>query len=373
MASYEKHPKTKLWSVRYYGKDDKGVPRQLRFSGGFKTKKEAQVAFEEFIAKKREEKNRPIETKRAEEEEKDSVLFSKLASDFLCHKKSRVKESTFYDIESRLNTRILPFFKDKKIGDITPIMVNKWLDTLSDYSHNYRSTLLTQFCSVLSFGNKYFDLKNISSKIERPRNIEQKKEMQVWTPDEFHAFINRVTDPEYVAFYWTLYVIGCRLGEALALTWADFDFEESKIKINKSYSYKTRKTTSTKNTSSNRTLSFPEYYKNIMQNYRQWQIENAASTEYVFGGGATLNENTIRRKTDETAKQAGVKRIRIHDFRHSCASLLLHKGVQIVAVSKYLGHANVTQTLNTYAHMMPDDQSIILNALSSIENTSHVF
>ena len=57
MASYEKHPKTKLWSVRYYGKDDKGVPRQLRFSGGFKTKKEAQVAFEEFIAKKREEKN----------------------------------------------------------------------------------------------------------------------------------------------------------------------------------------------------------------------------------------------------------------------------------------------------------------------------
>ncbi|MBQ7347752.1 MAG: tyrosine-type recombinase/integrase [Clostridia bacterium] len=371
MASYEKHPKTKLWSVRYYGKDENGIPRQLRFSGGFKTKKDAQSAFEEYMEKKKEEeKNKPIEIEKAKEEEKDSVLFSALASDFLRHKKTRVKESTYYDISSRLNTRILPFFKDKKIGDITPIMVNQWLDTLSDYSHNYRSTLLTQFCSVLAFGDKYFDLKNISSKIDRPRNIEQKKEMQVWTPEEFQRFIKVVSDPQYIAFYWTLYVIGCRLGEALALTWNDFDFENSKIKINKSFSYKTQKTTSPKNSTSNRTLSLPQYYKNIMLEYKDWQSQNKISTEHVFGGDQILNENTIRRKTDEAAERAGVKRIRIHDFRHSCASLLLHKGVQIVAVSKYLGHANVTQTLNTYGHMMPDDQSMILNALNAIEQKS---
>ena len=367
MASYEKHPKTKLWSIRYYGKDDKGVPRQLRFSGGFKTKKDAQLAFEEFMEKKKEEeKNRPIEIQKTAEEEKGNILFSALSADFLRHKKTRVKESTYYDIESRLNTRILPFFKDKKIGDITPIMVNQWIDSLSEYSYNYRSTLLTQFCSVLAFGDKYFDLKNISSKIERPRNVEPKKEMQVWTPEEFQAFIKVVSDPQYIAFYWTLYVIGCRLGEALALVWKDFDFENSKIRINKSFSYKTKKSTSTKNSSSNRMLSFPDYYKNIMLAYKDWQSQNKGSTDFVFGGDQILNENTIRRKTDEYAKEAGVKRIRIHDVRHSCASLLLHKGVQIVAVSKYLGHANVTQTLNTYAHMMPDDQTMIMNALDTI-------
>ena len=64
---------------------------------------------------------------------------------------------------------------------------------------------------------------------------------------------------------------------------------------------------------------------------------------------------------------SGVKRIRIHDLRHSCASLLIHKGVSIVAVSRHLGHTTIEQTLNTYSHMMPDDRTMILKTLSSIE------
>jgi len=108
-----------------------------------------------MIQKREEEKNKPLVI----QEESKSTLFSSLAEDFLKHKKTRVKESTFYDIQSRLNTRILPFFKDMTVEEITPLTVNQWLDTLSDYSFNYRSNLLTQFCSILSFGDKYFNLK----------------------------------------------------------------------------------------------------------------------------------------------------------------------------------------------------------------------
>lgn len=365
MASYEKHPKTKLWSVRYYGEDENGIPRQLRFSGGFKTKKAAQEAFELFMEEKKEkEKNKPVDLENVEQ--KNEILFSDLAASFLQHKKTRVKESTYIDIESRVNKRIVPFFDRKKVEEITPTMIDQWLDSLSKYKYNYRSTLLTQLRSIFKYGNIYFNLPNVSGKVEKPRNVEKKEEMQIWTPEEFHQFINVVKDPVYHALYWTLYVVGCRLGEALALSWEDFDFGNMKIKIMKSYSYKSKEVTSTKNDPSNRVLSIPKYYAEIMMKYS----EMFPKKRFVFGGDKILNENTIRRKTTEYAKTAKVKRIRMHDFRHSCASLLLHKGVQIVAVSKYLGHANVTQTLDTYAHMMPDDQSIIMRALCSINDVN---
>lgn len=363
MASFEKHPKTKLWSARFYETGEDGKPRQRRLSGGFKTKKEAQAAFEEYLLqKKEEEKNKPLD--QLQEDEKNGVLFSQLAADFLKHKKTRVKESTYYDIESRVTKRIVPFFEGKTVEEITPSMIDQWLCSLSNYKFNYRSTLLTQLRSIFKYGNIYFNLPNVSGKVEKPRNNEKKEEMQIWTPDEFNQFINVVNDPVYHALYWTLYVVGCRLGEALALSWSDFDFDAGKIKIMKSFSYKSKEVTSTKNDPSNRVLSMPKYYANIMMAYREQFPKN----RYIFGGDKIINENTIRRKTTQYAEKAEVKRIRLHDFRHSCASLLLHKGVQIVAVSKYLGHANVTQTLDTYAHMLPDDQTAIMNALCTIQD-----
>ncbi len=88
---------------------------------------------------------------------------------------------------------------------------------------------------------------------------------------------------------------------------------------------------------------------------------------YVFGGKDPFPPTNLERTLTKAAAAAGVKRIRIHDLRHSCASLLIHKGVTIVAVSRHLGHTTVEQTLNTYSHMMPDDRTMILKTLSSVE------
>ena len=88
--------------------------------------------------------------------------------------------------------------------------------------------------------------------------------------------------------------------------------------------------------------------------------------KFLFGtNDKPLSENTITRKFHSFAQKAGVKEIRLHDLRHSCASLLISNGVPITAVSEQLGHANTQQTLTTYAHMMPKDKDKILQALSS--------
>ena len=90
------------------------------------------------------------------------------------------------------------------------------------------------------------------------------------------------------------------------------------------------------------------------------------SPTFVFGGERPLAQRTTDRYFSDTCEKAGVKKIRIHDLRHSCASLLISRGVSIVAVSRQLGHSNIEQTLNTYSHLMPDDKSKIIAELETV-------
>ena len=101
-----------------------------------------------------------------------------------------------------------------------------------------------------------------------------------------------------------------------------------------------------------------------------WEHKDRCKTEYgfqedwfVFGSQEPLSDQTIRRRLNEYADKAGVKRIRVHDLRHSHASLLINKGQNILIVSQRLGHSDITQTLNIYSHLMPNVQKQIINAL----------
>lgn len=366
MASYEQHPKTGLWSVRYMDVDENGTPKKKRHSGHFKTKKAAMISFEAFMEKKKEEDQAREEAKKNEQPARPIFLFEDLGTKFFEHKKTRVRESTIVTWESRYKSRILPFFKDIDVVDITLIKATEWIDSLSKDAYNYQKNTITLFCSILKFGAKYFNLPNISPKIDRPKNNKKKKEMLVWSPEEFQAFIKCVDDPMCYALFWSLYVLGMRIGEATALTWNDYDFKKRRVSINKGFSRKVNEITDPKNDGSIRTVPFPEYYGKIMQEYKEWQRSNCDSTEYVFGGSKPASEMTIARRKDAAVEESGVKRIRIHDFRHSCATLLIHSRVPIVAISRYLGHKNVTETLNTYGHLMPDSHDIIISALETI-------
>ena len=104
----------------------------------------------------------------------------------------------------------------------------------------------------------------------------------------------------------------------------------------------------------------------MLSDYKKQQHKTDPEAVFLFGTSRPLPERTTDRFFENACENANVKKIRIHDLRHSCASLLLSKGVSIVAVSRQLGHANVTQTLNTYAHLMPDDQSKTVAELEEI-------
>lgn len=365
MASFEQNKKNKKWSVRFRDTIN-GVEKNMRLSG-YKTKKEAQAAYIEY------ENKRKLERDKEEQGKIDSaknMYFEALKEKYLEHVKTRNKYSSWYSTQNKIEKNIAPYFDDKQIKDITPLEILKWQQSIDALSFNYKRGLRALLNSIFKFGERYYDIKNVVAKVEPFRNLEAKKEMLHWTLDEFQKFIEKVENYEYEMFFRFLYITGCRKGEALALSWNDFLLDNGKVVINKSMTRKAQEgayaITTPKNVTSNRTIDLPENFIEQMRNYRKWQQENKKKFDFVFGGERPFAETTTDRLFRSACEKADVKRIRIHDLRHSCASLLISEGVNIVAVSKRLGHKNIEQTLNTYSHMMPDDVTKMLKVLQNI-------
>lgn len=370
MPSYEKSKSSGLWSVRFREASPvDGVLKNKRLSG-YKTKKEAQYGYENYIKDRDERIKKEREIAELAKSRPDDILFDDLLIDYLKFEKSRIKESTYYDMESKLRNCLIPYFTGKRMSEITPKMITDWITEIP-YSYKSKSWIFSWFASFYKYGNKYYDITETIKKADRPRNTEPPKEMEVWTPSEFATFLSSVSGDVYHAFFLTLYTTGMRKGEALALSWEDIAGEE--IKVRKSYTTKTKeaayKITTVKTGSSVRKIPLPGFLSDELKRLKEIQrfnCEGFKETHFVFGGADPVSTNAIDNAFNRAIKKSGVKKIRIHDLRHSCASVLLSRGVSIVAVSRQLGHRDTTETLKTYAHIMPDDKTVIANALNSL-------
>ena len=168
----------------------------------------------------------------------------------------------------------------------------------------------------------------------------------------------------------TFYYCGLRRGELKGLTWEDIDFKEKTILINKnviSYINGVKFTvTSPKTKSSNRVLPMPDILVNDLKElYEKCKsYYNFNKKWFVFGDTKPCTNNRIRDRKVRNCKLANIKEIRIHDFRHSCASLLINKGASINVVAKYLGHTKIDETLNTYTHLFKNQMTDIVNLIN---------
>lgn len=369
MPSYEKSKSSGLWSCRFREADENGVPHQKRLSG-FKTKKDAQYGYEDYVKLRDDEKAKKSAVQTAAANPGD-MLFDDLLKEYIAFTQKRVKESTFYDLQSKIRNSIEPYFAGKRMSEITPKHISDWIENI-DYAYKSKTWIFSTISSIYKYGNRYYDIPDIMNKVHRPRDTSPAKEMGVWTPREFKKFIAEVEDDIYRLFFTVLYVTGCRRGECLALTWDDIS--ERSVRINKSITTKTSSatylTTTPKTKGSIRKITVPDFLIEQFDQHKEKQKEAMQdewdSSVLVFGGSRPLPPTSADRAFKKAISRAGVKQIRIHDLRHSCASLLISNGISIVAVSRQLGHSNVEQTLNTYAHMMPDDTTMIYNALDKL-------
>ncbi len=186
--------------------------------------------------------------------------------------------------------------------------------------------------------------------------------MLFWTKAEYLKFAEAMMDKplSYYAFEM-LYWCGIREGELLALTPADFDFEKCTVSISKSYQRLNAQDliTTPKTEKSNRVITMPQFLADEMQDYLK-MLYDVGENDRMF----TVTKSYLHREMDRGAKEAGVKRIRIHDIRHSAVSLLIDMGFSATAIADRVGHESIDITYN-YAHLFPSKQAEMADKLNT--------
>lgn len=185
-----------------------------------------------------------------------------------------------------------------------------------------------------------------------------KEEKEVWTPEEFRQFIDCVDQPHYKAYFTFLYWTGCRRSEGLAV--CKEDFKGNTVHIWRSIKHYKNGFLPLKTDSSERTILVD---KKTMTELKPF-IENAEP--FVFGTYRSLSITNVQREFSKAIKKSGVKAITIHDLRHSHATVLINAGVNIVAVSKRLGHSSINITLKTYAHLLNETEEELVSTIDEL-------
>jgi len=241
-------------------------------------------------------------------------------------------------------------------------------------SVRYANYILGLLKQIIRYSNKYYNTSNsILEFIENFKEVNKiKKEMQFFTYEEYLKFDNVIGNFEFHTFFEILYFLGLRQGELQALTWNDVNLENNTIKIKKTLTTKIKgekwTISSPKTKGSIRTLPLTNKVTNDLNTMKNSakKYKDYSNNWFVFGNTEPFKESTIQSKKNLYCKLANVKQIRIHDFRHSCASLLINQGANITLVSKYLGHSKISITLDTYTHLYKnelDNMTDILNKL----------
>ncbi len=355
-----KNKENGTWYVMSRYVDWKG-DRKQKCKRGFKTKREALEWEHMFQLKSKSDMDMSFET------------FVELYTEDM---KPRVKLNTWESKEHIIRTKILPYFGKKNINEISSKDVIAWQNELlkyrddknNPYSPTYLKTVHIQLSAIFNHAVKYYGLS--SNPAARAGNIgtEDSKEMMIWTKEEYMKFAEVMMDKplSYYAFEM-LYWCGIREGELLALTPSDFDFETKTLRINKSYQRLNREDviTSPKTKKSNRFIKMPDFLCEEMKDYLK-MLYGVGPDDRIF----TVTKNYLYHEMSRGAKLAGIKRIRIHDLRHSHVSMLIDMGFSAVAIADRMGHESIRTTFR-YAHLFPSKQVDMANMLENerrIEN-----
>ena len=282
--------------------------------------------------------------------------------------KTRLKENTWATKEHIIRTKLEPYFGKLKMCAITPQQIITWQNELINYrdeqgkaySPVYLKTVNNQLSAIFNHAVKYYNLRENPCKKAGSMGKKKNREMQVWTKEEYLKFAGAMMDKplSYYAFEM-LYWCGLREGELLALTPSDFDFEKRTVSITKSYQRLNGQDliTTPKTEKSNRVITMPKFLSDEIQDYLKmlYDIEPDAR---MF----TVTKSYLYREMERGAKEAGVKRIRVHDLRHSHVSLLIDMGFSATAIADRVGHESIDITYN-YAHLFPSKQTEMADRL----------
>ena len=345
----EKDKKTGKWLIQYRYTDWQGKRRKST-KRGFATKREAEEWLRNFLI-----------TQKADFDMKFEDFWKMYCADM----ETRLREHTMRTKKYIVELKILPYFGNKRVNDITAADIRQWQNELikTGYSPTYLKTINNQLSAIFNYAVRYYDLKSNPCAKAGSMGKSKAEEMDFWTGEEFRKFIDSVMNKRlsYMAFM-TMYWTGMRMGELLALNPKDVDLEKKTISITKSYQRLGKKDVITppKTPKSKRVITIPEFLAADIKDYMD-SLYDLQEDDRLF----PITKYYLEHEMQRGIKESGVKRIRVHDLRHSHASMLIELGFSPLEIANRLGHEKVETTLNTYAHLYPNKQTKLAERLDS--------
>ena len=205
--------------------------------------------------------------------------------------------------------------------------------------------------------------RNVATLVDPPRAI--REPVNPMSPDEARRFMEAARGDPFEAVFAIALGLGLRVGEVLGLRWQDIDLEAGRLTVR--HALQRAKSqglelVEPKSRTSVRNLVLPAFVVRALrqQQLRQkqqvrwgglkWQEKDLVFTSSL---GTPIESNKVRRGFKALLKKTGLRDMRLHDLRHSCASFLLAQGLQPRTIMELLGHSQISLTMNTYAHVMP--------------------
>lgn len=297
---------------------------------------------------------------------------------------NETKQSSHEKAIRTLETYVLPMMKDYKLSKLSKERLMEWKNDISakKLSITTKKNIYKVFNAMLNFAVKldyipknqlaalgtFKDANRIDNPVEK---------LHYYTAEQFVKFIavakeraKTVEDWGYYVFFAIAFYTGARKGEINALKWSDID--GNILHIRRSITQKLKGgdvETPPKNKSSIRDIQIPLPLLEILTEHKNRQ--QAATSLFtndlrVCGGERPLRDSTVDKRNRTFAEKANLPRIKIHDFRHSHASLLVNEGINIQEIARRLGHSDIKMTLNTYAHLYPREEERAVKILNQI-------
>ncbi len=349
-----KDGKTIKWYANFYYTDWTGEKKHI-CKRGFKTQREAKEYERSFLD---------------QQNNSSDILFSNLVENYIEDMRHRLKPTTIENKRNIIEGKLLPYFSRLKTCDIDTIKIRKWQNELISfrdeegmpYSQTYLKTVNNQMSAIMNYAVKHYGLASNPCRSAGSIGRNHAGEMKFWTQRQYELFSKNIQKSALKLAFDILFYSGIRSGELLALTPADI-LPDRKLSINKNFAkikgqelFLVPKTPRSK-----RNVSIPEFLYNDIHEYVS-KLYGIQRNDRIFYFTKSALEKEIKR----VAKKTGLPEIRVHDLRHSHASMLIDMGFDILEISKRLGHESVKTTLDTYSHLYPEKDTKLAGELDKL-------
>lgn len=343
------------WTAKFYYTNFNGKRLQKK-KQGFKTLKEAKEFESDFLSK-----HNP----------KTDMKFKVLVELYLEYCDARLKVTTVATKTHMIKTKLLPFFGDMSINSIDAATVQQWQNEIisQGFKQTYLKVIHNQLSAIFNYAIRFYGLSKNPARICGSMGKKKADSMDFYTLEEFDTFISYFDDKlRSKTIFSLLFYSGMREGEMLGLCLNDFNFKTNTVLIERSYARLKKNDIigDTKTYTSLRILNLPQFIMDQIKEYSEL-LYDYQSHQRLF----TVSKSHLYTEMKRASIATGLRKIRVHQLRHSHASLLINTlNCSPLIVKERLGHTDIKMTLETYSHLYPQkhgDVAIKLNALGKKE------